>query len=107
MANDLLFQNISTVQNSTQSKPNTIAAAATIAPSNFLTFVSGTTDVATITPPVTGAHMLALIFTNASPGDILTTGNVLVGTTTPAQNKPILLFYDPNQAKYYPGNFAD
>ena len=104
---DPLFQNISTVQNSTQPKPNTIVAATTIAPSNFLTFVSGTTDVGTITAPVTGAHLLALIFTDASPGDILTTGNVLVGTTTVTQNKPILLVYDPNQSKYYPGNFAD
>ena len=101
---DLLFQNISTVQNSLQPKPNTIAAATTIAPTNFLTFVSGTTDVGTITAAVTGAHMLCLIFTNASPGDILTTGNVLVGSTTVTQNVPVLLFYDPNQAKYYPKN---
>jgi hypothetical protein len=101
---DLLFQNISSVQNSTQLKPPTIAAAATIAPTHGLTFVSGTTDVATITPPVTGYHLLTLIFTNASPGDILTTGNVLVGTTTVTQNVPVLLFYDPNQFKYYPKN---
>jgi hypothetical protein len=98
---DALFQNISTVQNETQPKPNTIAAATTIAPSNFLTFVSGTTDVGTITAPVTGAHLLTLIFTDASPGDLLTTGNILVGSTTVAQNVPILLFYDPNQAAYY------
>lgn len=104
MANDLLFQNISTVQNSNQPKPNTIAAATTIAPTNFLTFVSGTTDVGTITPPVTGAHLLCLIFTNAAPGDLLTTGNVLVGSTTVTQNVPVLLFYDPNQSKYYPKN---
>jgi hypothetical protein len=103
---DLNFQNISTVQNELQPKPNTIASTTTIAPSNFLTFVSGTVDIATITAPVTGAHMLAMIFTDASPGDLLTTGNVLVGSTTIAQNTPLLLFYDPNQAKYYPANLA-
>ena len=101
MANDLLFQNISTVQNEGQPKPNTIASTTTIAPSSFITFVSGTIDVATITPPVSGQHMLCFIFTSATPGDLLTTGNVLVGSTTITQNVPLLLFYDPNQAKYY------
>lgn len=105
MANDLLFQNFSTVQSNQQPKPATIASAATIGPSTFVTLVSGTTDVATVTPPVTGSHMLCLIFTDAAPGSLLTTGNVLVGTTTVAQNVPILLFYDPNQAKYYIGQF--
>lgn len=100
MANDLLFQNISTVQSALQPKPVTLAAAATVAPSTFLTFVSGTTDVATITPPVTGCHMLALQFTDASPGDILTTGNILVGTTTVSQYTVVLVIYNPNAAKY-------
>jgi hypothetical protein len=99
---DLLHQNIATVQSDKNQPPVTLASATTIAPTTFITFVSGTTDVAQITPPVTGAHMLCLIFTNASPGDILTTGNVLVGTTTVAQNAPVLLFYDPASAKYYP-----
>jgi hypothetical protein len=105
MANDLLFQNISTVQNKLQPKPNTIASTTTIAPTSFITFVSGTVDVATVTPPVTGQHMLMLSFTSATPGDLLTTGNILVGTTTVVQYTPILLFYDPNQAKYVVGQF--
>lgn len=99
---DLYFQNLSTVQSNQQPKPVTLASAATIAPQTFITFVTGTTSVATVTPPVTGQHMLVLIFTNGSPGDVLTTGNVLVGTTTVAQNTPVVLFYDPIQAKYYP-----
>ena len=98
---DLLFQNLSTVQSEQQPKPNTIASTTSIAPSSFITFVSGTVDVATITPPVSGQHMLCLIFTNGSPGDLLTTGNVLVGLTTVAQNAPLFLLFDPNQAKYY------
>lgn len=101
MSNDLYFQNISTVQNNQQPKPVTLAAAATIAPVTFLTLVTGTTGVATVTPPVTGTHMLVLVFTDGSPGSFTTTGNILTSLTTIAQNKPVLLFYDPSQAKYY------
>lgn len=97
---DLNFQNLSTVQNSAQPKPVTLASAATIAPTTFLTYVSGTTDVATVTPPVTGTHALLVQFTDSSPGDILTTGNILVGTTTVAQYSIVLLVYDPARAKY-------
>lgn len=102
---DLLFQNFSTVQSKQQPKPNTVASTTTIAPQTLITFVSGTVDIATVTPPVTGQHMLLLSFTDGSPGALLTTGNILVGTTTVAQYTPILLFYDPNQAKYIVGQF--
>ncbi len=98
---DALFQNLSTVQSNQQPTPGTIASATVIAPQTFLTLVTGTTDVATVTPPVTGSHMLCLVFTDASPGSLLTTGNVLVGSTTLAQDEPVLLFYDPVQAAYY------
>ena len=98
---DLNFQNLSTVQSSAQPKPATLASTTTIAPPTFMTFVSGTIDITTLTPPVTGAHMLVLIPTNASPGDLLTTGNILVGTTTFVQNVPVLLFYNPLNGKYY------
>lgn len=100
MANDLLFQNISTVQSNHQPSPVTIAAAATVAPTTFLTFLTGTTQVATVTPPVTGQHMLIFIFTDGSPGAFLTTGN-LKTATQPIQNLPVLLIYDPLTAKYW------
>ena len=106
VASDLYHQNFLTAQSKQQPYPNTIASATTIAPSTFMTFVSGTTDIATVTPPLEGQHMLCLIFTNATPGDLLTTGNVLIGTTTVVQNVPVLLFFDPNQAKYYPANLG-
>ncbi len=99
---DLLFQNLSTVQSAQQPQPGTIASTTTIAPQTFITLVSGTIDITTLTPPVTGAHMLVLIPTNAAPGDLLTTGNILVGTTTLTQNVPVLLFYNPINGKYYP-----
>ncbi len=99
---EALFQNLSTVQGPLQPKPVTLASAATVVPTGFLTFISGTVDIATVTPPINGVHVLMFIFTNASPGDILTTGNVLIGTTTVAQNSQVLMTYDPIQQKYYP-----
>jgi hypothetical protein len=98
---ELNFQQLSTVQGSQSPMPSTLAAATTIAPTTFITFVSGTTNVGTITPPVAGQHMLVLIFTNGSPGQILTTGNVNTGSTTVTQNVPVLVFYNPPTAKYY------
>jgi len=97
---DLNFQEFSTVQNSLQQKPVTLASAATIAPLTFLTFVTGTVQVATITPPVTGCHMLAFVFTNAAPGALLTTGNIHTAYT-PITNQFFLLIYDPSTGKYW------
>jgi len=97
---DLNFQNLSTVQSDQQPQPNTVASAATIAPTTLITFVTGTTQVGTITPPVTGQHMLILIFTDGSPGTFLTNGNVL-NAVVPTQDLPSFFFYDPIQAKYY------
>ena len=101
---DIAFQDISTVQSSLQPKPVTVAAAATITPSTFITLITGTTAVATITPPVTGAHLLALVFTATNPGAFLTTGNInTTGVTTPGTNSRVtFMVYEPNQAKYLP-----
>lgn len=101
MADDLNFQNISTVQNSLQPKPVTIASSATIAPTGFLTFISGSVPLATITPPVTGQHLLGFIATSASPGVTATTGNIAIATTV-VLSKLLLMAYDPITAKYYP-----
>ena len=102
---DLEFQNISTVQSNLQPKPVTIVAAATIAPTTFLTLVSGTTAVATITPPVTGAHMLAIVASATNFSGFVTTGNVLVASVTNSElwaNKVNLFVYNPATAKYHP-----
>jgi len=98
---DQFFQDLSTVQSDRQLAPRTIASAATIAPTTFISLITGTTNIATITPPVTGAHMLVFLFTDAAPPDFLTTGNILVATTVATTNRPVLAFYDPRQAKYY------
>jgi hypothetical protein len=97
---DLNFQNFSTVQSNQQPSPVTIASAATIAPTTFLSFISGTTQIATITPPVTGSHMLITIHTDANPVDYLTNGNIL-SAVDPIQNLMNFFVYDPKQAKYY------
>lgn len=97
---DLLFQNLSTAQNNKQPLPPTIAAAATIAPTTKATFLTGTTQVATITPPVTGYCELTLIFTDANPGAFLTTGNIKTAYT-PIQNRPIDVCFDPSSNKWW------
>lgn len=102
MPDDLNFQQISTVQNQLQPKPVTIASTTTIAPTTFLTFISGVVQIKTITPPVTGAHLLALVFTTTTPTTTLTTGNI-ANAIVPATSLPVLLVYDPLTAKYYGG----
>lgn len=97
---DLLHQNFSTVQSDKQLTPPTIAAAATIAPTTKLTFLTGQTQVATITPPVTGYCELTLCFTHAAPGAFLTSGNIQIAYQ-PIQNRPIDLCYDPTSAKWW------
>ena len=102
---DLLFQQFSTVQDNTQPVPSTIASAATITPQTLVSFITGTAQIGTINPPVTGCHMLVLIFTNGSPGALLTNGNIKTATA-PAQNIPVLLFYDPITALYWSGKLS-
>lgn len=101
VSNDENAQQFSTVQTISQLLPATIASTTTIAPTTFLSFITGTINVATITPPVGGSVMIGLVFTNASPGSLVTTGNVSVGSTTLVQNKLNLLCYDPSTAKWY------
>lgn len=99
---DLSFQNLSTVQGAQQPKPPTIASAATVAPTTFLTFISGTVAIATITPPADGAHMLAFVFTTTTPTAFTTSGNIKL-VSTPTQNIPLFLVYNPVDGKYYGG----
>lgn len=102
---DPLFQQLSTVQSGLQPTPPTIAAAATISPSTFLTFLTGTVQVATIVPPTSGLCMIVLIFTNGAPGVLLTTGNIKTATA-PAQNIPVLCIYDPITALWWTGKLS-
>lgn len=98
---DLLSANFAPNQSNLQPTPTRMASAATIAPTTYLTVVSGTVAVATITPPLTGQHTLALLFTDASPAATVTTGNI-GKASTPIINKTLHMTYDPVAALYYP-----
>lgn len=99
---DLLHQNFSTVQSQLQPMPVTMAAATTIAPTTFITLLTGTTSIGTITPPVSGQHMLCLIQTDAATTNAtVTTGNIAIASTF-VKSKALYLSYDPGTAKYYP-----
>lgn len=97
---DLLSQNFGVAQSDKQPLPVTIASAATIVPVARLTFVTGTVQVANITPPTSGYCEVLLCFTNANPGLFLTTGNIQIAYQ-PVQNRPILMCYDPSSAKWW------
>ena len=81
-----------------QSAPVTLASAATIAPTGFLTVLTGSTAVVTITPPVSHAHMLGLIF--AGTAGVTAAGNIAAVKASVA-NEVMLLVYNPNTAKYH------
>lgn len=97
---DLLFQQLSTVQSDKQPLPVTMASAATVAPTTAFTRFTGATPISTITPPVSGFHMLVFVFTTATAGHLATGGNVATAWTSIA-DRPITLFYDPRTALYY------
>jgi hypothetical protein len=102
---DLLHQNIATVQSLQQPTPVSLTAAATIAPTTFLTILTGTTAIATITPPVTGTHMLAVISKTTNWEGAVTTGNILVASITNSVlwlDKVSLFVYNPITGKYHP-----
>ena|SRR6185312_804262 len=101
---DLNCQDFQLGQNNNQPKALTLASAASIVPTTFITYLSGTTAVTNITAPLSGAHMLILIFTNASPGGLTSggggTGAAILKSFTAVQNVPVLLFYDPATKLY-------
>lgn len=108
MPDDLNFANIDTAQSNIQPGPVTVTAAATIAPTTFVTFIAGTTALATITPPVSGQHLLAIIATSTNWAGAVTTGNILVASITNGTtwaNRLNLFVYNPLNGKYYP-NYA-
>lgn len=98
----ILQQALADLGHSLSPLPVTIASAATIAPLTYLTIVTGTVQISTITIPFDGFQgTLAFVFTNGSPGATLTTGNIVVATT-PVQYKTLFMTYNPNTLKWYP-----
>lgn len=102
MAIESDFQDFSTVQSGLQPKPVTIASAATVAPKGFLTFITGTVAIGTVTPPIAGTHLLCFVFTTTTPVAFTTSGNVKT-VATPTTSIPMFLVYNPIDGKYYVG----
>jgi hypothetical protein len=80
----------------------TIASATTIAPTAYITFISGTTAVVNITVPqtllVTGGQITLIptgIFTTTTAGNIALASTTVVG-------KALIMTYDATTSKWYP-----
>ena len=101
---DLEHQNFDTVQSAQQPLPGTIASAATIAPTGFLTVISGTAAINTITPPVSGVHMLCFLPSGAFT--MGTSGNIAVAATGATVGVPMFVIYNPLTKKYNAGKLA-
>ena|SRR6185312_4001317 len=104
MSQDLNHQDFQLGQSNQQPMPVTIAAAASIVPTTFVTLLTGTTAVTNIAPPISGVHMLILIFTNAAPGGLTSggggTGASILKSFTAVQNVPVLVIYNPLTNQY-------
>ena len=79
--------------------PATLASAATLVPTTFLTVLTGNVAITSITPPVTHSHMLALQFAGTAG---ITAGNNITTTKAGVVGEVMLLVYNPNTAKYVP-----
>ena len=80
----------------------TIASASTIAPTNPITFVSGTTQITTITAPsgiTTYGGQITLIPTGL--WTTATSGNIALATTA-VVSKALIMTYDAGTSKWYP-----
>ena len=94
------FQALSTVQSALSPKPVTLASANTIAPTTFLTVLTGNTLIKTITPPLPNSvHMLALLFAGTAGWDA--TGNITLLAAS-VVSEVTLFVYNPLTAKYAP-----
>lgn len=79
--------------------PNTIASAGTIAPTSFLTVLTGNVAITAITPPMLTAHMLAIQFAGTAG---ITAGNNIATTKASVVGEVMLLMFNPLTQKYVP-----
>lgn len=93
------WQQLSTVQGPTSPKPVTMASAATIAPTTFLTVLTGNVAITAITPPVTHGHTLAIQFAGTAG---ITAGNNITTTKASVAGEVMLLLFNPITQKYVP-----
>ena len=101
----LNFQDFSTVQSQLQPMPTTLASASVIAPQTFITLITGSTTLDTVTPPLPGIHMLVLVSSGgtwawSAAGNITTAGAAVVA------GEMVVLFFNPNTNKYHAGKLT-
>lgn len=77
----------------------TMVSAATIAPTTFLTVLTGNTAVVNITPPVPHTHMLAIEF--AGTAGVTAAGNIKTVKAS-VVGEVVLFVYNPAAGKYVP-----
>lgn len=102
---DLIAGQLTTPQTGNLQQPLTIVAAATVAPLTLLTLITGTTAIATITPPIAGSHILAIVASTTNFSGFVTTGNILVASITNGTtwlNKANYFVFNPITGKYHP-----
>ena len=78
----------------------TIASAATVAPVAFMTYITGTAEIATITLPYP-AFSGKIVFIPEGAFTLANTGNIAVAATAVA-DRAMVLFYSPAATKWYP-----
>ena len=71
-----------------------LASASSIAPKTDIVNLTGSTQVNTIVPPLSGGHNATILWIIPKDGNIVfgTSGNILVGATV-AQNRPCTFIY--------------
>jgi hypothetical protein len=93
------WQQLSTVQGPAAPKPVTMASAATIVPTTFLTVLTGNVAITSITPPFNLGHMIAIQFAGTAG---ITAGNNITTTKASVVGEVMLLVFNPVTAKYVP-----
>jgi hypothetical protein len=91
--------NLNPIQGPLSPLPVTLASANTIAPTTFLTVLTGNVVIKTITPPVTFGHVLALQFAGIAGVDA--TGNIKTLKAS-VVGEVMLLVFDAAAQKYVP-----
>ena len=77
---------------------STMASAAALAPGPGLTELTGNVAITSIVPPVTGPHILCLIFAGTAG---ITAGNNIGNTKATVAGEALLLVYNTLTNKYH------
>lgn len=86
----------------TRLSESTLASAATITPKTDLVNLTGSTAIATITPPFAGFSGVIFLVPKDGTLGLLTTGNISIAVTM-AQNRVTVLTYSQQNNVWAPG----